>query len=31
MVDSDDCVEKQCFVAGNLFYQKILFCSLYLL
>jgi len=29
--NGSDCVEEQCFVAVNLHYQAVLFCSLYLL
>ena len=28
---SDDCLEKRCLVAENLFYQIALFCCLYLM
>jgi len=30
IANGDDYVEKQCFVAGNLLYQIVLLCSLYL-
>ena len=31
IANGGDCVEKECFVAENLFYQTVLLCSLYLL